>query len=311
MNYSFYYKTRYAASEDWATPLSCDVYISAFNKSDRVTRVFSDIRATKKIWIVHPEYSFTRSEMPAGAFSSSTLDEAEFVNEFLDWASLDFVGSRIVIDSTGFMRPQLMFLLRALVGSGVHRIEVTYSEPGQYAARENTQFAAGTVSKVRQVRGFAGSHPATSASSDLLIIGSGYEHDLIGYVADDRKTARRVQIFTFPSLQPDFYQESILRAARAREAVGTSEKFFAPANDPFETAGVLSKIVARERMRGHVDNLYLSPLATKAQALGFAFFYIRECVTQQASVIFPFSDKYHPETSTGFSGIWHYVFEFP
>ena len=111
-----------------------------------------------------------------------------------------------------------------------------YSEPLQYAAREETTFAAGTVSTVRQVRGFAGNHAPSPTGDDLLVVGAGYEHDLIGYVADDRKAARRIQMFAFPPLQPDFYHEGVLRASRAEEAVGDCVTIFAPANDPFVTA---------------------------------------------------------------------------
>ena len=310
MDYSIFYKTRYAPTDDWRTPLTCDVFVSAFNKSERVVRVFNNVAARRKLWLAHPEYSLPTEELPDECFRSDSLDEAEFVRAFLEWAQIDFSSERVLIDSTGFMRPQLVFLLRYLAESSVRKVEVTYAEPGQYAARENTQFAAGTVMGVRQIRGFSGNH-STESDSDLLIIGAGYEHDLIGYVADNRKTARRVQLMAFPPLQPDFFQEAVLRGARVREAVGKHDVYFAPANDPFSTAEMLQEIVTKEHSRRGIGNLYLSPLATKAQALGFAYYYILELIPKSASIIFPFSDRYHAETSRGFTGLWHYVFEFP
>ena len=310
MDYSIYYKTRFAPSDPWPTTLACDVFISAFNKSERVIQVFAGVNAARKIWVAHPEYSIPVEELPPDCFRSDSLDEAEFVQTLLDWAQVDFSSIRVIIDSTGFMRPHLMFMMRFLAASGVRKLEITYAEPGQYVARENTQFAAGTVLGVRQIRGFSGTH-LTESESDVLVIGAGYEHDLIGYVADSRKTARRIQVMAFPPLQPDFFQEAVLRGARVREAIGKHDVYFAPANDPFSTAEMLREVVTKESERRGVGNLYLSPLATKAQALGFAYYYIMEPTSTPTSIIFPFSDRYHPETSRGFTGLWHYVFEFP
>ena len=48
-----------------------------------------------------------------------------------------------------------------------------------------------------------------------------------------------------------------------------------------------------------MSNLYLSPLATKPQALGFALYYLCELAGSAASIIFPFAESYSPETSIG------------
>jgi hypothetical protein len=53
----------------------------------------------------------------------------------------------------------------------------------------------------------------------------------------------------------------------------------------------------------------VSPLATKAQALGFAYYYLCECVGTAASVIFPYAEFYSRETSVGLSRVWLYEFE--
>ena len=83
---------------------------------------------------------------------------------------------------------------------------------------------------------------------------------------------------------------------------------FAPGYDPFATAQVLSRFV--EQHRKDIKNLYLSPLATKAQVIGFAWFYLMECIDQAVSIVYPISDGYNQETSAGLSEVWRYKLDF-
>jgi hypothetical protein len=85
-----------------------------------------------------------------------------------------------------------------------------------------------------------------------------------------------------------------------------AERVFAPASDPFATATVLSELIAREERKKPITNLFLSPLSTKPQALGFALFYQRECSSRAASIIYPFSDSYAIDTSSRIGRIWKY-----
>jgi hypothetical protein len=117
-------------------------------------------------------------------------------------------------------------------------------------------------------------------------------------------------------LRADMYQENVLRAFKASDAIGTNktfdiDRFFAPANDPFITAATLSEIVKLRERHGPITNLYLSPLATKPQALGFALYYLAECVGKNASILFPISTRYERETSTGLSRVWKYTVQYP
>ena len=103
---------------------------------------------------------------------------------------------------------------------------------------------------------------------------------------------------------------------KAADAIGTNktfdiDRFFAPANDPFITAATLSEIVRLRERHGPITNLYLSPLATKPQALGFALYYLAECVGKNASILFPISTRYERETSTGLSRVWKYTVQYP
>ena len=73
---------------------------------------------------------------------------------------------------------------------------------------------------------------------------------------------------------------------------------------------VLSELVSREHTEAPITNLYLSPLATKAQAIGFVLFYLTECENKSTSIIFPFSQTYERETSVGLSRVWLHTLEF-
>ena len=111
------------------------------------------------------------------------------------------------------------------------------------------------------------------------------------------------------------YQENVLRATRASEQLGSSGKdaidsYFAPANDPFETANSLAEIVGEQNRVTPVTNLYLCPVSTKVQTLGFGLYYLTEWAGKNASVIFPFCKTYARETSTGLSRTWWYRVEF-
>jgi hypothetical protein len=150
----------------------------------------------------------------------------------------------------------------------------------------------------------------------VLIIGAGYDDKLIAEIAEHKDQASKIQVFGLPSLRADMYQENVLRAHRAESAVGTpihhdSSSFFAPANDPFVTAAVLQEIVNGLRQRERITNLYLSPLATKAQLLGFSLYYLAECRNAAVSMLFPFCAAYARETTKGLTRIWKYTVELP
>src|SRR3546814_11427453 len=137
------------------------------------------------------------------------------------------------------MRPHLLLLVRMLRAAGVNQFEALYTDPIRYAKSENTTFTDGPVLEVRQVAGYEGSHVADSGTSDLLVIGAGYDHELVQWVSDSKMHARKLLMFGLPSLQPDMYQESRLRIARASASEGEAAEadlIFAPANNPSATA---------------------------------------------------------------------------
>ncbi|HEV7503726.1 MAG TPA: hypothetical protein VGS07_02325 [Thermoanaerobaculia bacterium] len=315
MDYSLLRREEFAAPRLGELP-SWDVFLSAYNKSERVNAVFEAVRADRKEWLIHPEYDFSESELPETGHLHllNSRDEAEFWHQYTrdakveDWPR----DLRICIDSTGFMRPHLILFPRMLRDLGFSRLDVLYADPKAYEKGESTPFTKGAVTEIRQVRGFEGAHLPDAGEEDLLVIGAGYDDELIRRVAESKRAARKMEMFGLPSLQPHMYEENRLRAALAEEALGplpNRSLLFAPANDPFATAQELHYRLEEERVRRRFGNLYLSPLATKAQALGFALYYLCECAGEAASVIFPYAEYYSRETSVGLSRVWLYELE--
>jgi hypothetical protein len=314
IDYTILYRTRLAledlddASNHWP------VLVSAFNASERVQTIFARANAGAKHWLIQPEYGYAPDQYPTDGqvFAPTSRNEAEFLTGYLSSAPVDPRQTGACIDITGFMRPHLMLLLRMMFDAGVDRFDVLYTDPVRYSKEERTEFSKGPVVAVRQVAGFEGQHVPHRGTEDLLVIGTGYDDELIRRVAESKANAHKIQMFGLPSLQPDMYQENVLRASRAAEAVGQSgerEPCFAPANDPFVTAAVLQERVDREQAASRLSNLYLCPLGTKPQALGFALYYVTEWQGGPCSILFPFAEFYEQETSRGIARVWKYTLE--
>jgi hypothetical protein len=315
IDYALLYKDELPVDAPWPQENEWDIFVSAYTAAERVRRIYDAAAAGSKHWLVFPEYGFDDDQVPAGSFCCQARDEAEYVQRFWDASIGDLTGKRLCVDITGFIRPYLVFLVKWLFERGVQRFDALYSEPLVYSKREETRFSDEAVVEVRQIAGFEGTH-AADTSNDYLIIGAGYDHQLIAQVAESKEFSKKIQIFGLPSLRADMYQENVLRAFLAEEAVGRNtadpaSSYFAPANDPFATASTLREIVSRINSRRPITNLYLSPLATKPQVLGFAVYYLTERRNSATSVIFPFCESYEQETTTGVSRVWKYSVEFP
>lgn len=290
---------------------SCDIFVSAFNLSERVRFVYDRIDAKSKFWVIHNEYYFEESELPADGvlIFSDASEETEFVVGVMDVA-LEGAdrSSRICVDSTGFMRPHLMFMLLYLQGKGFTSLDVIYTEPSHYSRKAETVFSS-DVYEVRQVGGYEGAH-STDLSKDVLLIGCGYDHGLVSEVISYKGGARVLQLLSLPSLSADMYQESLVRLQRVVDSpssVSEVQIAYASANDPFATFMALEESISRiARAQGVVTNLYLSPLATKPQVIGFCLFYIKRLGGEPASMIFPFARSYSKETSKGVGRVWLY-----
>jgi hypothetical protein len=292
-----------------------DVFISAFNLSERIASAFERVEAARKYWVVHNEYYFNQSELPQNApiISSNEVSEADFIIETLGLIDPPLnAAQRVCIDITGFMRPHLMFLMKYLQSLGFTRFDLIYTEPSQYMRKADTVFSSDVI-EVRQINGFEGAHSVDMAH-DVLVVGAGYDHDLISHAIAYKSSARLLQLLSLPSLSADMYQESLIRLRRVADApfrVPDEQLAYSSANDPFITYIVLDEAIRKlkERQQG-ISNLYLSPLATKPQAVGFAMFYLKHLVGAPASIVFPLASRYSKETSLGVGRTWLYEMEF-
>lgn len=305
IDYTYQYKSMLKAddleNESW------DLFVSAFNPSERVSGVFDRVRATRKDWLIHNEYGLDEAVIPTGAFQCAHLREDDYIIAYFESVGdIDFLTTRICIDLTGFMRPHMLYIVNYLKIRGVKRFDVIYTEPGHYSSLDQTQFSSEHVYEVRQIAGFEG-FSNNDDENDFLIVAAGYENRLISEVAEEKEKAGKAILLGLPSLQADMYQQNALRAHAASDSLGdVKRRVFAPANDPFATATILSELVAREDAAKQITNLFLSPLSTKPQALGFALFFLRECLGRAATIIYPFSRHYSPGSSSRIGRIWKY-----
>lgn len=287
-----------------------DLFISAYNDSDRVRSVFDRVPATERRWWMMPEYRYGRGELPdqpANAFLSEG-DEANVIKAGLAAAGFDRSRHRrLLLDVTGMMRPHILFLMAHLADIGVSNFDLLYTEPEQYARKADTIFSIGEDVRVVTVNGYVGAHD-TDTSGDVLVVGIGYDHHLISHALQAKEGARVVQLHSFPSLSADMYHESILRFDKVRSEQPRSgdEIYYSSANDPFVTAASLAAAINSVGAHQRITNLYLSPLATKPQAVGFGLHYLRHLRGAAASVIYPSSPSYSRETTTGVGRSWIY-----
>lgn len=294
--------------------LHCDLFMSALNDSARVRAVHRAVNAVRKIWLVHEEYGYAQSELPSGELYAPVDVDGE-ASWWLGLIERHLVGTspdaHVIVDITGMMRPHIMVMPLILRALGLAKLTVLYTDPTSYMAGSRTTFSRGSVLDVRQVQALEGAH-VSATSGDVLVLGAGYDHELIRAVAEAKRNCRHLVVLGLPSLQPHMYQESQMRLAEAAESLNRfaeSSLLFAPADDPFATAAVLQQKVAEYESRHPGMNLYLSPLGPKTQVLGFAWYFLTERMNGASSMLFPFKPAYSRETSVGFSRVHRFELE--
>lgn len=315
VDFTYFYKQKYLNVTEIGTS-DYDILVSTFNQTDRVCEVFKAINAKEKYWIILPDYennlfvgNETKISVPYEGYSQ--------LSAFIDTLQLN-EDTKLCIDITGFLIPHMLFTIRYLQKKRkINHIDIIYTEPQKYTEEENTNFSD-FFHDVAQVLGYGGS-PNPNMENDLLIISSGYDDSRITDVAGKKKHARKIQLFGFPPLQADMFQENMLKAYKAESAVGADGfknldlNLYAPANDPFVTAQAIKKYVDREQKCQPFTNIYLAPVSTKPQALGMALYCLWEYSegNKPLSIIYPICDKYYGDTCVGISKIWKYHIELP
>lgn len=292
-----------------------DLFLSAYNDNRRVQEPFGEICATDKVWWSLPEYNYELTDLPRNhtvVEFKGQASEADIVRDGLSKSGfLPGTSQRVCVDVTGFMPAHILYFLKFLKDSGLKQCDMIYTEPAHYSGKAETRFSIDDVVQVRSVFGFEGQHDP-SMENDVLIVGVGYDHNLMSRVILEKESARLVQLHCFPSLSADMYHESILRldrVASANRGRNHEQVLFSSANDPYVTAAELSVAYARLK-KSNLTNLYLSPLATKPNTLGFGLFYLRELEGTASSLIFPFSTRYSRQTDSGLGRSWIYPIVF-
>lgn len=288
-----------------------DLFLSSYDGCERTLKIFEDVPASRKIWLLFPHYTEIGKESIDSSFeiySSSEFKEDEYFIKLFE--EIDIRGFKtICVDATGFIRPHLIYFLKYLSTLGISKIDLLYTEPNQYRNSEETSFS-GFIDEIRLVEGCSSIDVNPSTENDLLIISAGYDDNLIAKISQAKNHCKKkVYILGFPSLQPDMYQESILKIFNAKESIGENmSQKFAPANDPFITAQVVDEIIGENLT---ATNIYISPLSTKPQTIGIALYYIWNFKDKPVNIIFPFSKKYNAKSANGIKKTWKYTFEFP
>ena len=326
MDFSIFHRDGPLLESDLKNAGSWDILISAYNESDRIALTFEKIKCTHKFWFVQHEYAIEEQSLPSSNLpiiaskpddreSTSIKGLIDRVKEILSISDSEIREKRICIDSTGFLRPNLLFLILYLYRVvKIDKFTVIYSEPTTYKNAEDTEFSIGPSLETRIVDGFSGDIGGNQ-SQDLLIIGAGFETKLLAELLNFKSHAKKMLLLGFPSLQPDMYQQARLRS-HGLELTKIEEKpYFAPANDPFATAEIVKELVDKQKRSKGVSNLFLSSLGTKPQVIGFCLYYIYAFLEAKeqsmGGILFPFKERYSKETSVGFSKAWLYTIEFP
>ena len=207
MDYTIFYKTSYDGGN-----VDCgegyNFFFSAYDGCERTITIFDKIKSEEKIWIDFPHYENNFNGENVYHCNSHCEDEC-FIDLFSK-IKLE-TNSRICVDITGFIRPHLIFFTKLLHRLGIKQIDFLYSEPQHYNNAEDTTFS-GYIDEVKLIEGCGSPIIIPNTDNDLLIISAGYDDNIIQRVLQFKsKIKKKYFLIGFPSLQPDMYQENILK----------------------------------------------------------------------------------------------------
>lgn len=304
MEYEDFYRKNI---KDTISDYECDIFISAYNHSDRIESVYNKIKAEQKEYLLFDEYSINSIES-----SHTNIKNNKDLREYFKGINVD---KNIVIDITGFIRPYLIYLIKILKHNKFKEISFIYSEPIKYKKAEDTAFSSGEI-KIEVIDGFANETGTILEKNKILIIGAGFDLDLFNACIEkyNFKHNQKKILIGFPSLRPDMYQQNMLKIHEL-EKYSPNDFVYAPAHNPFITAQTIDNTVKQFKEKQYIENsgagIYLTPLSTKAQVLGFALYAVKNDITDdEVTIFFPYSKKYSQETSEGIARIWMYKIDF-
>lgn len=314
IDYDIYYRD--SLSElDISNLKNIDIFISAYNESERVGRVYNKIVAKNKFWFIQPEYHFSEKTISNlnNIIISNHFDESKQVKDIIDNFDYDLKNKIIYIDCTGFMRHTLVFLIIKLGVIGLKKINIIYSEPISYIDNDNTKFSE----LCREVRAIKGTNFTKEGKKESTIMSIGYDSELMSQMLNAFEGVIFYPLFSFPSLSADMFQQSIIKSSNIQfsniKNASNHNRNFAPAHDPFSTAKAIS-ILVKKIKNDNISNIYLSPLSTKAQVIGHTYFWWKEQKELRSSgvninITLPIPCSYQSKTSRGVGRIWNYTLE--
>lgn len=318
----FNYDSYRDLEEFCSTNSDYELFISAYTEEDIVIKTFNNIKANKKLYLIFPEYNLNIDNIDSEIFEHTIIDhnikEAEYINamckKYISGQNIE----KICIDTTGFNKPYLVYLLFWFKEKGINNFDLIYTEPQRYLKSDKTKFSENIIESRNIVSPYESYVKA--GESDLFIINVGYDSKLVNKVINNVIAKEKKPLIGFPSLQSIMYQENILNLIKSRTELGLKENdelLYAPANNPFITAHVISEYVKKyvKTNKNAVKNIHLAPLATKAQTIGMALFYIFENSIYDEQDIslhihYPFTDSYSASSSEGYFRINKYTVEF-
>ena len=207
----------------------------------------------------------------------------------------------IAVDITSFTKPYLFCILKMLQYEGVRDLICFYTEPGAYPP----EYSIGRgISEAKTIPGFFGD--ITVSEQSLLIAIMGFDGNQLLKVIHDLGAGNVVPILGFPSFQPQFKDRCLLSNIDFLEMEEIySHIRYAAANDPFETAELISEIYNRD---SRDSGIIVAPLGSKPQALG-------ACITSlehdDIRVVCPVPKRYARKTSTYFGKTWRFNINLP
>ena len=194
--------------------LHYDIFISAFDGCERTTIIYDKVCARNKYCLVFPQYAQEVCSLPDKYLTSSALMEDEYIPDVI--GTIELTNKTICIDSTGFLIPHLLFLIKYLQRRNILNFDILYSEPNNYTKAEDTEFTK-NVNVPRPIEGYMASAKNINGN-DALIIFSGFDDTLLTVVARNNSKALYKYLFTgFPSLQADMYQQNLIKLNKSKK----------------------------------------------------------------------------------------------
>ena len=120
-DYSIFYREPLDPDVEWTQ--KWDLFISAYNSSERVENTYNRAQARSKYWLAQPDYRYLSEDLPGGeVFQADAEDEADFIKQF--FAAIGdgaLEGKSVCVDITGFIKPYRVIVRSC--GSGGRQIQ--------------------------------------------------------------------------------------------------------------------------------------------------------------------------------------------